>query len=131
MQGSRFIFLSQRMPGESGEPAGEILTWMLVSPNHRPLGRAATHFDDDEACREAAAGLRAQSARVRAAAAVEPGGHWVWRVDLDGTTAAVSTRTYLRQQECHYSLRRFLEALPVAELASGVRTVRSGRSGVR
>jgi hypothetical protein len=117
VQGSRFIFLS----------SDELLTWMLVSPNHRPMGRAATYFDDDEECREAVLGLRAHAARVRPTTAVEPGGHWAWRVSLDGTVAAVSTRTYLRQQECRYSLRRFLEALPVAELASGVRTVRSGR----
>jgi hypothetical protein len=131
VQGSRFIFLLQLVPDESGEPADEILTWMLVSPNHRPLGRAATYFASDGACRAAALGLRAQAGRVQAVAAVGPGGHWVWRVDLDGVTAAVSTRTYLRQQECHYSLRRFREALPVAELATGVRTVRSGRSGTR
>jgi len=100
---------------------------MLVSPNNRPLGRAASYFDDHEECREAVLGLRAHAGRVRPAAAVEPGGHWGWRVSLDSTVAAVSNRTYLRQQECRYSLRRFLEALPMAELAAGVRTVRSGR----
>jgi hypothetical protein len=121
VQGSRFIFLS----------SDKLLTWMLVSPNNRPLGRAAGYFDDDEECRDAVLGLRAHAARVRATTAVEPGGHWGWRVSLDGTAAAVSTRTYLRQQECQYSLSRFLEALPVAGLAAGVRTVRSGRSVVR
>jgi hypothetical protein len=131
VQGSRFIFLSRFVLDASGAVADDILTWMLVSPNHRPLGRAATYFASDEACRVAALRLRAHAGRLRTGASVDPGGHWVWRADLDGITAAVSTRTYLRQQECQYSLRRFLEALPVAEPATGIRTVRSGRSGAR
>jgi len=128
VQGSRFIFLSRLVPDDSGDSAGEVLTWMLVSPNNRPLGQAAGYFASHHDGRAAVLRLRQHAADVTAVTTgAAPAGHWVWRVALYGVPVAVSTRSYLRQQECTYNMRRFLEALPVAELVAEVRVVRSGR----
>jgi hypothetical protein len=112
----------------SGESGTESMFWMLVSPNNRRLGRAAHQFTAFDACREKVMLLRRRLADLKAVTTTaEPHGHWAWRVELDGAIAAVSTRTYFRQQECDYNLRRFLEAVPEAEVATIARTVRIGR----
>ncbi len=41
---------------------------------------------------------------------------------------AEASRVYVRQYESDYNMRRFLEALPVADIPSTVRTIR-GSSG--
>ena len=128
MAGSRFLFLSHFVQDESGERTSAGMTWMLVSPNNRPLGCASQFFPSYESCRESVQFLRDQHGRLTGmATAVEEKGRWAWRVDVDGQTVAVSSRTYLRQQECDYNLRRFLEAVPVARLVTLVRNVRSRR----
>lgn len=126
MPESRFIVLSVVLSRETGEGSEEI-TWMLVSSNNRPLGRGGLSFATSDACRAAVSTLRQQHDRVVATATpAETNGRWAWQVGLDGTTVAVSTRTYLRHRECDYNLRRFLEALPSAEIAPAVRLIRSG-----
>jgi hypothetical protein len=108
---------------------GGSVTWMLVSPNNRPLGRSTRTFDSVVACREAVLSLRQQRGRLRpTATATESGGRWAWRLDLDGAVVATSSRAYLRQRECEYNLHLFLDALPTAEFVSAVRSVRSGQS---
>src|SRR5215468_11129803 len=102
----------------------EHITWMLVSSNNRPLGRGKRSFDTYDECRIAALGLRAEHAELRSGAVTtEQNGHWAWRVDRDGQTIAVSTRTYLRQRECVYNLDRFFEALPLAEATADIRRI--------
>ncbi|GAB3854803.1 hypothetical protein GCM10027610_086960 [Dactylosporangium cerinum] len=102
-------------------------TWMLVSPNNRPLGRAARTFDTYGACRDAVLHLQAGFAAVRSTvAAVESNGQWVWRAEVGGTTVGMSSRSYLRARECHYNLERFLEAVPAALVVAGTRSVRGG-----
>lgn len=129
MYGSRFIFLSFVTSAESGDTGEECVTWMLVSPNNRPLGRALEYFDSYESCRSAASLFRRQHGRIETTvSAPVPNGQWAWRVEVNGVPVAVSARTYLRQQECDYSVRRFLEALPSAELTDTVRTVRNRRA---
>lgn len=128
MAGSRFIFLASPRIDTVDEPAGERITWILISPNHRPLGRAGQWFDDLAGAYGAVAGLREPGRELRAVAgAGRSGGHWQWRVESAGAVVAVATRTYLRQNECDYNLRRFLEAVPVAEVTTTVRVVRSGQ----
>jgi hypothetical protein len=113
---------------DSGESGAESVFWMLVSPNNRRLGRAAQRFPAFEVCHEKVMLLRRRHADLRPVpTTTQPHGNWAWRVELDGAVAAVSTRTYLRQQECDYNLRRFLEAVPGAEVATVARTVRIGR----
>ncbi|MGI5185829.1 hypothetical protein ACQEVZ_57255 [Dactylosporangium sp. CA-152071] len=127
MQQSRFVFLALAAAAADDGTVAEATTWMLVSPNNRPLGRAARLFETYGACRDAVLHLRAGFAGASSAvAAVESSGQWVWRVELDGSTVGMSSRSYLRARECHYNLERFLEAVPAAVVVAGTRSVRGG-----
>jgi hypothetical protein len=129
---SRFILLSivVARPDDDGATAADgsaEVSWMLVSSNNRPLGRSATSFPGSVECRAGVADLRQRYRGIVSVIAPADGtGGWTWRVDLDGTAVAVSTRSYLRHHECDYNRQRFLEAVPEAELASSVRMVRGG-----
>jgi hypothetical protein len=127
MAGPRFVFLSRAITNPHGDTVGEDVTWMIVSPNSRPLGRSAVWFADYDECRAAVLPLRERSEELRIAISVSRG-QWQWRGDLGGLPVAVSTRSYLRQHECDYNSHRFLEALPNAQIASGVRVVGRGAS---
>ncbi|WP_238010077.1 hypothetical protein KZZ52_20210 [Dactylosporangium sp. AC04546] len=132
VQQARFVFLALAAVAVDDPGAmAEAVTWMLVSPNNRPLGRAARTFDSLAASREAVQSLRDGFSALRSTvAAVESSGHWVWRVDLAGAVVGISSRSYLRARECHYNLARFLEAVPAAVVAAGTRSVRGGRPPV-
>lgn len=137
MSGSRFVLLSRRVAVDTrdsdawqgdawvgGGSATEALTWMLVSPNSRPLGRAVRWFGDVDDCRADIGSLREHREHLSIAVSVTGGGgQWSWRADFQGVPAAVSSRTYLRQHESDYNVRRFLEAVPNAELATTIRLV--------
>ena len=125
MAGPRFVFLSRPTTNQHGDTVGEDVTWMIVSPNSRPLGRSAVWFADYDECRKAALPLRERAGEMRIIISVS-GGQWLWRGDLAGTPIAISTRSYLRQHECDYNSHRFLEALPMAQIVAGVRVVGRG-----
>ena len=123
MSVSRFVFLARR----AEDATHDDVTWMLVSSNSRPLGRAVVWYADLGACLSAVGVLRASVDKLRMVVSViNSGRNWQWRAELDGMPAAVASRTYVRQYECEYNLRRFLEALPVADIPSTVRTVHRG-----
>jgi hypothetical protein len=125
---SRFIFLASPRVDGVNEQVGERVTWLLISPNHRPLGRAGRWFDDLDSAYGAVAGLREPGRELRVYATASPArGHWQWRVEAGGEVVAVATRTYLRQNECDYNVQRFLEAVPVAEVTGTVRVIRAGQ----
>ncbi|MFC5007987.1 hypothetical protein ACFPIJ_60520 [Dactylosporangium cerinum] len=127
MHQSRFVFLALAGAAADDGTVAAATTWMLVSPNNRPLGRAARTFDTYGACRDAVLHLQAGFAAVRSTvAAVESNGQWVWRAEVGGTTVGMSSRSYLRARECHYNLERFLEAVPAALVVAGTRSVRGG-----
>jgi hypothetical protein len=114
--------------GDCGEPAAESVMWVLVSPNNRRLGRGGSPARSFERCRESVLSLRRRHGELRAVTtASEHDGQWSWRIDLDGAAVAAATRAFLRQQECDYNLRRFLAAVPQAQVASVVHAVRIGR----
>ena len=127
MQKSRFIVLSIPASGDDEEVGEDTIGWILVSSNNRPLGRGGTTFASSEACLDAVNQLRREHERMTSSALAEANGQWAWRVDVDGRTVAVSTRTYFRHHECDYNLRRFLEAVPAADVVDGIRIVQSGR----
>lgn len=127
VQQSRFVFLALAAAAADDGAVASATTWMLVSPNNRPLGRAARLFETYGACRDSVVHLREGFAAASSTvAAVESSGQWVWRVELDGVTVGVSSRSYLRARECHYNLERFLEAVPAAVVVAGTRSVRGG-----
>lgn len=128
MTGPRFVFLSRSFsdsPSDHRDVAARKVTWMALSPNSRPLGKAATWYDDVDECRAGVMRLRESLDDLHVAIVVTRG-RWVWRADRDGEPIAVSVRDYLRQHECDYNVRRFLEAVPTATLPAVVRAVRSG-----
>jgi hypothetical protein len=93
---------------------------MLVSPNSRPLGRSPRWFGDLAACQTDARKVGAPGAVLTPTViAVSGTGQWQWRI----TDIAVSTRTYLRQHECEYNVRRFIEALPDAQFVPRLRFI--------
>jgi hypothetical protein len=109
--------------GEADEASRKI-TWILVAANNRPLGRGGLVFATTQECRDAVASLRRDFARARSFAGVVEATHrWTWRVDVDGSTVAVSSRSYLRARECDYNLHRFLEAVPEASLVDEIRVI--------
>ena len=128
MQRPRFVFLAVPLIRERSEPGGaDAIVWILSSPNHRILGRTDRSFDTYLTCREAVGRLRDGHDRIASqASVVERTGQWMWRVDLDGESVAVSSRSYLRMRECRYNLMRFLDAVPNAEVVAGVRDVPVG-----
>ena len=120
----RFVFLSRPVVDETHEVIGGDVTWMLVSPNARVLGRAADWFVDYETCRTALTLLPTQRDLLKSVISVVAG-QWHWRIEIDHVAVAVSSRSYLRQHECDYNLQRFLDALPTAAIAPAVRIVRN------
>jgi hypothetical protein len=128
LRGSRFVFLSMLVLDNSGQAGTESIMWILVSPNNRRLGRAQRASASYDVCLESVLRLRERYVDLTSSTTtVESQGHWTWRVELDRVVVAISTRTYLRQQESDYSLHRFLEAVPEADVAPTARAVRIGR----
>lgn len=134
MQLPRFVFLSAFppviAPGQTAvsDKTNESIVWLLMSPNNRGLGRSRDAFATYVECRADVARLRRDRSRVRPVVFPDDAtGRFNWRVDLDGRTVAVSSRSYLRARECDYNLTRFLESVPVAEVADGARAARAVR----
>ncbi len=119
--GARFVFVSHE---------SDTVSWLLMSRNNRHLGQSGVRYATAAECRDSAELLCRQADQVETAATVNSETwRWVWRCTLDGAQVAVSARSYVRQFECEYSLRRFIEALPVAELTMAVRAVSNRRFG--
>lgn len=126
MQLPRFTFLlSSTLAAVADVPAGRV-SWMLVSNNNRQLGRGAAPYATYAAAQAAVRRVRSRATdAVRVVAPDETTGQWTWTLKVDGAAVAVSSRTYLRLRECQYNLDRFLEAIPLAQIAEGTRTSRS------
>ncbi|MDW5324447.1 hypothetical protein [Plantactinospora sp. KLBMP9567] len=124
-----FVFLAMSAgSGTRVDEAAEEVIWMLVSPNNRKLGRGEVGYRTYVECWAAVKRLREQHHRASALALTDEfTGQWAWRLDLDGETVAISSRSYLRARECNYNLERFLAAIPLAEIVEGTRLVRKGR----
>ena len=121
---SRFVFLARRAEESTTERPRDDITWMLASSNSRPLGRAVRWYHDMGECLSDVDALRAAVDRLRVViSAVNSGRNWQWRIELDGNPVAIASRVYIRQYECEYNMRRFLEALPVANIPSTVRSI--------
>jgi len=127
---SRFVLLARRTDEDAPNSSRDDISWMLVSSNSRPLGRAVRWHHDMEACLAEVHIVRAHLDRLRGViSVVNAGRNWRWRVDLDGNPVAEASRVYVRQYECDYNMRRFLEALPIADIPSTVRMVHRGSDG--
>lgn len=129
---SRFVFITSLVRGGTDEKAAAGVGWLLVSANNRPLGRSPHPFPTYLAGKEAVIRLQNDHRRLAASpVATHATARWTWRVRLDDEVVAVSSRAYLRMRECQYNLDRFLEAVLVADIATGVRVPRRGETDPR
>jgi hypothetical protein len=133
VQQPRFVFLSMLARSrQAADEAAEEVLWMLVSPNNRQLGRGEAGYGTYAECRAAVLRLREEHRRADAVALTdELTGQWAWRLEIDGQTVAVSSRSYLRSRECNYNLERFMAAIPAADIVEGTRAVHKGRRAMR
>lgn len=89
--------------------------WRLSGANHRELGRATAVQPDLASARLAIVEFRSTIDRAVLSFVIAPtGGHWTWRMIIDGVPAAVSSRSYFRQRECAYAATAFTAAVDVA-----------------
>jgi len=124
---ARFVFLAHPSEDAASGARHDDITWMLVSSNSRPLGRAVRWYPDMGECLAAVETLRAHADGLRVVMSVtNTGRNWQWRLELDGAPAAMASRLYIRQYECEYNMRRFLEALRIANIPSTVRMLHRG-----
>jgi len=124
---ARFVFLAHPSEDTASGTRHDDITWMLVSSNSRPLGRAVRWYPDMGECLAAVETLRAHADGLRVVMSVtNTGRNWQWRLELDGAPAAMASRLYIRQYECEYNMRRFLEALRIANIPSTVRMLHRG-----
>ena len=106
----------QLIPGSrlSSSPEGGV-SWRLLGPNNRELGRAAMSYVDAEAAQEAI--LRIRHLAVLGEAHIihdQRGGLWAWHLDDDGVRVATSGRGFRHERECRYNLEQFRDAAPDA-----------------
>jgi hypothetical protein len=96
---------------------GRWFAWRLLGGNNRELGRSAFAFASVTVCRESASAARDGAVRpIVSLSADVAKAMWRWRLDAESGPIAVSSRLYLRQRECQYSLTQFLSGLSVAQL---------------
>lgn len=93
------------------EPA---FIWRLVGPNNRELGRSAQAYTDASACRAGVSFLRRQLGSLEPRVWCDEAARWLWRLELNGTPVATSSRAYMRRRESLFNLEQFLTAVPVA-----------------
>lgn len=114
MSTPRFLFIA-REPGNS-QPAGYL--WRLIWSNNRELGRGALNHPTFSACRQSVDQLRENYGHAVTKLIVdEATGHFTWRLEVDEAVVATRGREYMRERECRASLRTFLSAVPIAEVA--------------
>ena len=131
MNGPRFVPVSCTLPSgarrtswpdRSGlleEPwtTASWVAWRLLGRNNHELGRSAVVFPTPAHLLQDLVDLAAAAdALVASVHADGAQAEWRWRLQVEGRTVAVSSRTYLRQRECHYSASMFRQALPDAAL---------------
>jgi hypothetical protein len=105
---------ADRLVGAAGAD-GTWFGWRLLAANNRELGRSPRVHAAAADCLQAAAAMMADLDSLTTAVSADSArGLWRWRLDGAVGAVAVSSRLYLRQRECAYSLRQFLQAAPVA-----------------
>jgi hypothetical protein len=103
------------------------VSWRLLGSNHRELGRSARLFQTADDCSIAIDALRHGVRDVDAdVIAHSTAGFWFWRMSLNGTAVAVSSRLYQRRRESTQSLTRTLENIGLVDREPTVLRLRSG-----
>lgn len=97
-------------------------SWRLLGANNRELGRGLRSMPVPDVGAEIQLVL-ACAEQLLIVVRPTSTGNWLWRAHRNGVALAMSSRSYPRQRECHYSAMQFLRALPLADMSEGVRQV--------
>ena len=114
--------------------AGSWYGWRLIGANNRELGRSALSFVSYQLARRAILQLKQGIGRLVHHSTTDPRtGRWGWRIDLEESAVAVSSRWYERDHDGRIGAAKFVALTADAELAEGVVTLheRRGLSVVR
>ncbi len=95
----------------------------MVSSNNRELARSAFVFEHEGAARAALACARLLPAGTTSLY-VDGTGLWRWRLRLEDSPFAVSSRAYQRRLECQATVSLFLRAAAAADLPDRVAVFR-------
>src|SRR5258707_8073542 len=77
---SRFVFLARRTDEDGVDDRRDDVSWMLVSSNSRPLGRAVRWHHGMDACLAEVRTIRAHLDRLHGViSVVNAGRNWRWR----------------------------------------------------
>ena len=94
---------------------GSWYAWRVSGANHRELGRGLEVYPDLDGVLSAIEALQSGIDRTVLSLIIAPaGGHWTWRMSLDGRLVAMSSRAYYRQRECAYAAAAFTTSVRVA-----------------
>ena len=103
--------------------------WRLIGANNRELGRSALSFASDQLARRAILQLKQGIGRLVHHSTTDPRtGRWGWRIDLEESAVAVSSRWYERDHDGRIGAAKFVALVADAELTDGVVTLRERRS---
>jgi hypothetical protein len=100
------------------------VTWRLLSSNNRDLGRSAQVFPDVRSCQVMVRRLQLAIGEATVVQLRAGRVDWSWRVRLDGTDIALSSRTYQRRIQAESACTVFLALVPGAAVAPAPRLAR-------
>lgn len=111
--------------------SGSWYGWRLIGANNRELGRSALGFGSYQLARGAILQVKQGIGRLVHHSTTDPrSGRWGWRVDLEESAVAVSSRWYERDHDGRIGAAKFVALTAEADLADGVVTLRE-RRGLR
>jgi len=105
---------------DSDVPSNQSCTsWRLLGANNRELGRGSRLMPVQDVAAEIQLVL-ACAEQLLIVVTPTATGNWLWRAHRNQVAVAMSSRSYPRQRECHYSATQFIRALPMAAMSEGV-----------
>jgi hypothetical protein len=120
----RFRFVSRTRPGQAYAAGCSSVSWRLIGPNNRELGRSFNGFPDLRACVGAVLRLQQEIDRAESfITAAHLTGTWSWRLELDGAPSPWPAGRTSASVSAGSTSGSFLAAVPVAQRAEGL-TVR-------
>jgi len=102
-----------------------------MASNNRKLARGVTSFASRTFAVDEVTRLRGALAGLELRVMTDPGnGSWSWHAEHDGVTMAMCPHSYERERDCRGGFRRFLDAVPRAQVAEGGIILRDHRTPV-
>jgi hypothetical protein len=110
---ARFYFFA---PAAARATAQAGVTWRLLAINNRDLGRAPTVYRDLDACVAAVRQLQEDIPMARVVTARTGRSAWGWRICVNDSLVAVSSRDYQRRIQSDYAGAVLLRLVPGARV---------------